>query len=94
MNIAFDHLTGVRYPLPFQTLSVPFSQLKKDDMVIEQRAGVTIDSWVFYRIVRINKKTITLRGCNRDGLPYRYDKPIRKAIQSWNYTIRAPHAEE
>ena len=94
MNIAFDYLTGVRYTLPFQTLSVPFSELKKDDMVIEETGRETMDVWVFHIVKRINKKTITLQRCNRDGIPYRYDKPVRKAIQSWNYKIRAPPAEE
>ena len=93
MNISFDDINGIRYTLPFQTLSVPFSQLSKGSIIIEEEARETMSVWVFYQVVRINKKTITLRCCNSNGLPYN-DKPIRKDIQSWDYTIKAPPAEE
>jgi hypothetical protein len=94
MNISLDHLTGVRYTLPFQTMSVPFSQLKKGDMVIEETGRETMDVWVFHIVKRINKKTITIQLCNQDGTPYTDIKPILQNIQSWNYKIRARPADE
>ena len=53
--------------IPFNTTSVMFSELSKYNIIVELTEHVTEDRFHLYKVIRINKKTITVEECDQYG---------------------------
>jgi len=55
------------HALPFTTRQVALTDLKVGDVVAEEKAWETEDVVLLYKVVRINKKTISVKDCDESG---------------------------
>jgi hypothetical protein len=67
--------------LPFHTKKVNVSELKKGDIIAETKAWEMGDYVILGKVKSINKKTISVVGCDQDGLK------IITGNGDWNYKI-------
>lgn len=76
--------------IPFQTKEVVLSELKKGDVIAQPTAWETEDMIILYKVLRINKKTISVVDCDQDGSVIYYpsyptaDKPRKSKLTLWN----------
>jgi hypothetical protein len=80
------HRISCLAPFPFNREKIPLSQLKKGDIIVREEAWENYDVYLMYKVLRINKKTISVIRCDQYGLE------IRKYRRKLN--IYHPHVEE
>ena len=59
---------NIKYELPYETISTPTEDLKVGDVISEFKAWETEDVALVYKIIRINKKTMTVVDCTEKGV--------------------------
>jgi hypothetical protein len=81
----FTYVDGKHQPVPFTTRKVALDELKKGDVIAEEKAWETEDVVVLYKVLRINKKTVSVTDCDEMGLVCYYPSGERKSkLTLWN----------
>jgi hypothetical protein len=62
-----DYMTGEHFGTPFTTQVVPLAELNPYDIIAEEHSGDVTHTITLYKIVRINKKTLTVYPCVQSG---------------------------
>lgn len=76
----------IKIPLPFQVRSVLVDELKKNDLIVKSEELEMDSVDIIYRVIRVNKKTITVQGCDEFGTICR-DKKVKMIKQTYPYRV-------
>ena len=64
-------------PLPFNTTQVSWTKLQKNDIVAVEEAREINDIIRLYRLVRINKKSLSLIECDMNGAEFEGSRKVK-----------------
>lgn len=77
-------IDGKDHTLPFNTTNIPLSELKVGDIIGVEKAWEEADVMLLYKVVRINKKTVSVKDCDETGETYLYDnKECKEKLTIW-----------
>jgi len=79
-----DEAPKYQYELPFNTKVVKLSALKKGDVLVRERAWATEDVVILCKVVRINKKTVSVEDCDQRGLLTPHSSADKIEITQWS----------
>ena len=72
------------FQLPFNTKIVELSALKKGDVLVQGQSWDNKPVLTLYKIVRINKKTVSVEDCDQRGLLTPNSRASKIEIHSWS----------
>jgi hypothetical protein len=82
---------AITYELPFNMKIVKLEELKVGDVVVQDHARETEDVAYLYKVLSINKKSISVVSCDQDGRPiYEGTKVTKSRIplySNWSMNI-------
>lgn len=78
------YIDGKAHPVPFTTRKVMLAELRKGDVIAEGKAWETEDVIILYKVLRINKKTISVTDCDERGHIIVYPRGESKSkVSNW-----------
>jgi hypothetical protein len=73
--------------LPFDTTTVPLEELRRDAIIAETRGGETEDTMYLYKVLRVNKKSISVEECDQRGLGLGADRRSKLPVRTYPYMV-------
>ena len=86
-NFNVFYITMGNAELPFKTEEKKVADLKKGDIIVETEAREVVDVALLYKILRVNKKTLTVIRVDLTGEEVPEAKKKKMELYKWRLTF-------